>query len=129
MANRSKQIGTKAETKVKRYFQAHGLECERRALAGSDDEGDLRLVLRDGSEVTVEVKAGKQTANYNRSKLREWMRQTTAESLNRGCPGILVIVRYRRDFDDAEVWIPTEEWGMLGWVMVHIDDYADTIGG
>lgn len=129
MANPSKAKGTRAETKVARYLNANGLECERRALAGSDDEGDLRLVLRDGSEVTVEVKAGKQTTNYSRSQLREWMRQTTAESLNRGCPGILVIVRYRRAFEDAEVWIPTEEWGMRGWTMVHIDDYASEMGG
>lgn len=129
MSNPSKQIGTKAETKVARYLSDHGLPTSRKALAGNADEGDLRMLSKDGTEVTLEVKAGKQTANYTRSQLTEWKRQTVAESRNSGCPAVLVIVRYRRAFGSAEVWIPCEEWGMLGWTMVYIDDYAREMGG
>lgn len=132
MSNPSKAIGTRAETKVKRYFNDHGLRCERKALAGSDDEGDLRLYLPDGLEVAVEVKAGKQTANYNRTLLSEWKRQTLTESINSGCQAMLIIVRYRRAFDDAEIWIPTvinrdEDVRRLAWRMTYIDDFVSTI--
>lgn len=129
MANPSKAKGTRAETRVASYLTTHGLPTSRRALAGSSDEGDLRMTLPDGSEMTVEVKAGKQTASYSRRQLEAWKRQTEVESFNAGCPGILVIARYRRSLFDAEVWIPTEEWGRAGWTMVYLDDYAEEIGG
>lgn len=128
MSNPSKAIGTRAETKVKRYFNDHGLRCERKALAGSDDEGDLRLYLNDGTEVTVEVKSGKQTMNYNRTTLNAWKSQTLTESINSDCPAMLVIVRYRRAFEDAEVWMPNSEWDGPGWTMMYIDDLVKSIG-
>lgn len=132
MSNPSKAKGTHAETKVKNYFIEHGLRCERKALAGSDDEGDLRLYLNDGTEVTVEVKTGKQTHNYNRARLNEWKRQTLAESFNSGCKSILVITRHYRRFDDTEVWFPNEQWecdGMdFGWTMIYIDDFVKKFG-
>ena len=130
MSNPSKAKGTRAETKVKRYFNDHGLRCERKALAGSDDEGDLRLYLDDGTEVAIEVKAGRQTSNYNRTALNEWKGQTLKESINSGCPSMLVIVRYRRAFEDAEVWMPNSIWGGQepGWTMMYIDDLVKLIG-
>ena len=128
MANPSKKKGTAAETKVKNYFIDHGFRCERKSVAGSADEGDLRLYLHDGVEVTVEVKAGKQTWNYPRSKLEEWKQQTIVESRNSGCQqSILVIVRYRRNFCDTEVWIPNFQWWnetMPAWTMMYIDDFV-----
>ena len=133
MANPSKAIGTRAETKVKNHFIDHGFRCERRALAGSDDEGDLRLYLKDGTEVTVEVKAGKQTQNYPRSRVEDWRKQTLRQSKNSGCnQSMLVIVRYKRDFKDAEVWFPNFEWESLiqpGWTMMYLDEFTEWIGG
>lgn len=128
MANPSKAKGTRAETKVARYLTVHGVPAKRKALAGSDDEGDLCMLVH-GAEVAAEVKAGKQTYNYSRSQLEEWQRQAMVESLNSGCPAVLIIVRYRRRLEDCEVWIPCEEWGELGWTMVHLDDYARKMGG
>lgn len=127
MANPSKQKGTRAETRVARYLTDHGLRTERKALAGSADEGDLRMYMYDGAEeVTLEVKAGKQTANYRRSQLEEWKRQTLEESKNSGCMAALVIVRYRRALTDAEVWTPNAQWESsgLGWTMTYLDDFA-----
>ncbi len=138
--SKSKAIGTRAETKVKRYFESHGLRCERKALAGSNDEGDLRLILPMGTEVTIEVKAGKQTQNYSRKRVATWRDQTMTEAENSGCPAMLVIVRYCRDFNDAEVWIPNQLWLDMqsfnsryadnvmtcsGWTMAYIDDFVD----
>jgi Holliday junction resolvase-like predicted endonuclease len=127
MANPSKAKGTRAETKIARFLAERGLRTVRRALAGSADEGDLRMFLPDGEEVTVEVKAGKQTAAPSRSLLDSWMRQTMEESENSGCRSLLIVVRYRRPFADAEVWLPNSQWGggIRGWTMVRIDDFAD----
>lgn len=128
MANPSKRKGTVAETKVSNYFNEHGLRTERKALAGSNDEGDLRTFLPDGEEVTVEVKTGQQTQNYPRSRLDDWKRQTLQEGHNSGCRPILVIVRYRRRFTDAEVWLPNSRWGgQNGWTMAYIDDFVDAM--
>lgn len=100
MANRSKQKGTRAETKVVKALLEAGLRAERRPLKGSKDEGDV--IVED--EFILEVKAGKQTANYNRTQKEEWLRQTREEKKNSGKHAYLVIVRYNRRLQDAEVW-------------------------
>lgn len=127
MSNPSKVIGTKAETKVARFLTQRGLRTGRRAPAGSDDEGDLRMLLPGGEEVTLEVKAGRQTKDPSRSKLEDWKRQTLVESENSGCRSALVVVRYNKPFVNAEVWLPNSQWGgrMRGWTMQYIDDFAD----
>lgn len=127
MANPSKQIGTRAETNVARFLTQRGLRTTRRTLAGSDDEGDLRMLLPSGEEVTLEVKAGKQTARAPRSMFERWKRETLVESENSGCRCALVVVRYQRRLVDAEVWLPNSQWGgrLRGWTMQYIDDFAD----
>ena len=121
--NPSKKKGTAAETKVVKYLNAHGVKAERKALAGSNDEGDLRAILPCGTEVTIEVKAGMQTAQYNRHDFEIWATQTLVEGHNAGCPAVLVIVRYRRQLKDAEVWIPTSEF--RGWTRVYLDSWVE----
>lgn len=131
MSNPSKAIGTRAETTIRNYFNSRGIRCERKALAGSDDEGDLCLYIptMDGEvEVTVEVKAGKQTQNYPRSRVEEWRRQTLVEAENSGCISMLVIVRYKRRLSDVEVWIPNEMWWKHdGWTMMYLSEFMDWI--
>lgn len=128
MANPSKDKGTKAETKVARYLTAQGLHTTRRPLAGSADKGDLRMLLPSGEEVTLEVKAGKQTQNFPRSRMDSWKRETLQEGRNAKCRCALVIVRYRRAFTDTEVWLPNSQWGGVnGWTMVNIDAFADAM--
>ena len=128
MANPSKDKGTKAETRVARYLTAHGLRTRRRPLAGSADKGDLLMLLPSGEEVTLEVKTGKQTQNFPRSRMDRWKRETLQEGRNAKCRCALVVVRYRRAFDDAEVWLPNSQWGGVnGWTMVHIDTFADAM--
>lgn len=131
MANPSKRKGTTGETAVSKYLNAHGLFAERKALAGSDDKGDLRIILADGTEVTVEVKAGKQTANFPRGRLNYWKEQTLKESENSGCKAVLVVVRYMRRLVDAEVWMPNRQWGGIsdGWTMMYLNDFVKEMGG
>lgn len=130
MSNPSKAIGTRAETKVARHLSAHGLPTERKALAGSADKGDLRMTLPSGEEVTVEVKAGEQTRSCPRYKIERWKEQTLEEGRNSGCRPVLVVVKYRRQFKDTEVWIPNELWMsgykfMSAWTMMYLDDFEE----
>lgn len=126
MANPSKAKGTRAETNVVLYLNSHGLRAERRPLAGSADQGDLRVIMPDGTEVTAEVKAGKQTQNYPRSKVEDWRRQTLVEAENSGCEmSMLIIVRYMRRLRDTEIWLPNSQWfGEEGWTMMYIDEFT-----
>lgn len=129
MSNPSKQKGTRAESRVTKYLNANGLRAERRPLAGSRDHGDLRAFLIDGEEVTIEVKTGRQTQNYSRATMEEWRRQTMEESANSGCRGILVIVRYKRVLESAEVWLPNSQWNREcnGWTMMYLDEFVDSM--
>lgn len=123
MSNPSKQKGTTAETKVVKFLKAHGIFAERKALAGDKDKGDIRAMLPDGTEVTIEVKAGMQTASPSRSLMDSWLCQAIREGHNSGTPAYaLVVVRYRHKLCDAEVWIPRDK----GRTMLYLDEFART---
>lgn len=121
MANPSKAKGTRAETKVVRYLEAHGFTARRQALAGSDDQGDIEAYA-PGSDIKliIEVKTGKQTAAPNRTQIVEWCRQAKVEATNAEGFPVLVVVRYRRELKDADVYIPglfhREHWFFDDWV-------------
>ena len=125
MSNPSKHTGTSGETKVARYLERNGIPCERKALAGSNDKGDLRAFLKDGTEVAIEVKCGEQTHSPTRGKMKKWLDQATVEGNNSGCLGILVIIRYRRKFADAEVWFPATSTMAT---MMYIDEFVKIYG-
>ena len=122
--NKSKAKGTRAETRVVKYLTALGLHAERRALSGNQDNGDIKVVLNN-TEITIEVKAGKQTENPSRSQIEEWLRQTRVEAINASCSGALVVVRYRRSLDDAEVYIPKDN----DVIFCYLDEFASKLAG
>ena len=101
--NPSKQKGTRAETRVVRYLNEHGVKARRQALSGNADCGDVYL---EGKDIILEIKAGKQTANPNRTQLVDWLNQAVVEGENCGCEGVLVVVRHGRALTDADVYIP-----------------------
>lgn len=103
MSNKSKAKGTAAETKVVKFLAKFGIEAKRKVLTGSEDQGDIDAKTNIG-DVILEIKAGKQTANPNRTQIQEWMHQTARESRNAHHPGFLVVVRYNRALKDADVW-------------------------
>lgn len=102
--SRSKQIGTRGETQVVKALRAFGLQADRKPLKGSDDEGDIWVMLPDGSRIMLEVKTGKQTKDYSRKTKQEWLRQAKVESENSGEEGFLVINSYGKRIQDSEVW-------------------------
>jgi hypothetical protein len=84
MVNKSKAKGTSTETLVVGYLQEHGWPyCERRALSGNLDKGDLAGM----PGLCVEVKYGNNTI-----KIGPWLTETGIERLNAGADhGILVV--------------------------------------
>ncbi len=102
MGNPSKAKGTRAESKVVKFLNGYGIKAKRKALAGSKDEGD---VLLDELNITLEIKAGKQTANPSRSQLETWLEQAEVEAVNSGTVCFLCVVRYNRLLKDADVYI------------------------
>lgn len=130
MANRSKAKGTRAETKVVRYLESRGFGARRKALAGSNDEGDVELfdAPRLYCPITIEVKGGKQTANPNRTQLTEWLRQAVVEKENAHSKqegAYLIVVRYNRKIEDADVWIQyTDGDGYETRSHMYLDEFA-----
>ena len=122
MANKNKAKGTRAESRVVKYLESHGIKARRKALSGSKDEGDVELPELN---CCLEVKTGKMTANYSRSQLEEWFEQTSIEEKNSGQPCYLVIVRYRRKIEDAEVWYPC--WTGDKAIFQYLNDWCEQI--
>lgn len=124
MGNPNKAKGTRAETEVVRYLQAHGIEARREVLHGNKDHGDIHLE-KSGEKFIAEVKTGKQTYNYSRSQLLEWLRQTEEEAINAGTTnGVLVIKRYQRMIDDAEVWWTRTILGKTTYCMTWLSEWV-----
>lgn len=132
MANPSKETGTKGETRVVKDLSKHGFKVWRRALAGSRDEGDLGMLFPDGTEVTLEIKAGEQTEDYKRSDIEKWKKQTLAEAEHSGCPAVLVILIFRKHMRNAHVWMPNSQWGGRaddkGWTLMYYDEFLEEMG-
>ena len=130
MTNKSKAKGTRAETKVVKYFESRGFGARRKALAGNKDEGDVELfdAPRLYCPITIEVKGGKQTANPNRTQLTEWLRQAAIEKDNAGSKqkaAYLIVVRYNRRIEDADVWIQyTDGDGYFTKTHMYLDEFA-----
>ncbi|WP_298049635.1 hypothetical protein [uncultured Bifidobacterium sp.] len=125
MANKSKAKGTRAETRLVNYLVKAKLDARRQALHGNTDHGDVLVRLMDGDvcteELVIEVKAGEQTANYNRSTKEEWLRQTCEEVRNAKVRrGFLVVARHRRSIDDWEVWSAD---GHSFWFLNHFPNH------
>lgn len=120
MANPSKAKGTAAETRVVKYLRSFGIQAERKALSGAEDQGDLKVVA-DRVEYTFEVKAGKQTINPTRKQMDEWIRQTIVEGKNSKRMAILVVARHGKGPKDYDVWIPYQGY-MVHW---YLDDWCE----
>lgn len=119
MANPSKKKGTAAETRVVNYLKSFGIQAERRALSGSEDQGDIKVIAK-GLEFVFEVKAGKQTINPTRKQMDEWIRQTMVEGRNARCDSMLIVARYGKNPKDYDVWVPYKN-SMIHW---YLDDWC-----
>ena len=91
MTNRSKNLGTAAESAVVKYLQANGFgTAERRALHGSTDLGDITGI----PGVVIEVKAGKAAEGASDGLVNMWLAETDIEKRNaKAAVGVLVLKR------------------------------------
>lgn len=128
MANKSKAKGTRAETKVVRYLQGHGISASRRALHGNKDVGDIIVQQPYGEPIILEIKAGKQTMNPSRSQLEEWLDQAWVEKRNAGMKCILVVVRYNRRLKDADCWFQYNDGdGYFTRAHMYLDEFVNEL--
>lgn len=74
MANRSKQVGTAAESAVVKYILDKGLYCHRKTLSGAVDEGDVWVVMPSGGIAVIQVKAGRSAETASIELMDRWLR-------------------------------------------------------
>jgi hypothetical protein len=95
--NKSKRIGTAWETTVVRYLREWFRYAERRALAGSQDLGDITGI----PGVVWELK------DCVRHELAQWTDETETERTNANAQyGILVVKRRNKNVREAYAIMP-----------------------
>lgn len=121
MSTKSKQIGTREETRVVNYLKANGFpEAARRVLHGSADLGDI-LVAKD---VICEVKGGAAAETASDGQLRLWCSETERERVNAQAKHAFLVVK-RKGHGDAKVggwWVVFNTHGML--TRFRLDEYV-----
>lgn len=93
--NRSKRVGTEAESAVRDYLKSVGyLHAERLALSGSKDRGDITGV---DPRVVIEVKRTKELTPG------PWIKEANVERDNAGAE-VGVVWAKRRGFSSPKDW-------------------------
>lgn len=108
-ARRPKDIGTRAETAVVRYLQAHGFpHAERRSLRGTKDAGDITGTIG----VCWSVKGGAAAKTASDNQIAAWLAEAEKQAANAGVQVfVLVVQRAGYGPDRAGHW-----WAVLaGW--------------
>lgn len=97
MSNPSKQRGTRFETDVVRYLNEQGVSCERRALQGAADKGDIAGIRG----WVLELKCHREMA------LGSWAKEAAVEAARDNAAQWAVIHKRRmHGIQDAFVTIP-----------------------
>jgi hypothetical protein len=81
--SKGKRIGTAFESHVVNYLTERGVPCRRVALAGAEDEGDIRS---DDHSFILECKAGKAAENASHNQLAQWLVETERERVHASVP-------------------------------------------
>lgn len=116
MVNKSKAIGTSAESAVVKALKPYFPHAERLALAGAEDQGDIGHC----GDFVFEVKAGKTAETAGDGLLAKWVLETERERGARGVDyGVLVLKRAGVGPANAHRW----------WAYVPIGDLARWTGG
>lgn len=102
MTNRSKDVGTKAESAVVAFLRENGWpHAERRALTGSTDRGDITGT----PSLCWEVKGGKAAETASDGQVLAWLDETDTERRNAHANiGILVMKRKAIGPSNAGQW-------------------------
>lgn len=128
--SRSKDIGTAAETKLVRWFQANGYpNAKRITLHGSKDIGDVSL--GDGIPLVVEVKAGRAAETASDGQMRMWLEELLTEQLNatqasgKEHYGVLIVKRAGHGDTKIGGWWALTNYGSAQVVRWRLDEWLD----
>ena len=106
MVNKSKDIGTKAETAVVRAASTRGFpHADRITLSGHKDRSDVRLTLGLTAGVVAQVKAGQAAKTASDQQIDRWLAETERERANAGADiALLVTARPGIGAPNAHRW-------------------------
>lgn len=113
MKTKPRDIGTSAETAAKRWLVDDGWpDCERRALTGNRDTGDLTVCRRP--LIIAEVKAGHAADKASPKVIADWLEQTDTEAVHAGADlGVLIVARKYRNPRDWDAYMRACDWVLL----------------
>lgn len=128
MTNKSKNLGTSAETAVVRWLRQNGFpQAERRALHGNVDLGDVTGI----PGVVIEIKAGKAAETASDKQIGLWVEETLVEQANAHADhGVLVVKRKGKGEAQVGSWwaiIRAPLGGEGPWVTqrLYLDEYVE----
>lgn len=113
MSRRPKDIGTAGESAARRFLVDDGWpDCERRALTGNRDTGDLTVCR--SPLIIAEVKAGQQADKASPKVIDAWLEQTDTEAVHAGADlGVLIVARKYRNPRDWDAYMCAADWALL----------------
>jgi hypothetical protein len=123
MSRRPKDIGTAGESAARRFLVDDGWpDCERRALAGNRDTGDLTVCRTP--LIIAEVKAGHAADKASPKVVDAWLEQTDTEAVHAGADlAVLIVARKYRHPRDWDAYMCAADWALLltGYWMLPTD--------
>lgn len=129
--SKAKQIGTAAETAVRKYLLSAGyseLEAHRNVLKGTNDEGDVWLREPLRGLIVFEIKGGKAAKEASYGQIEKWFQEAELEKTNaKGRFGFLVTQRAGVGAPRAGEWWAYAKLGDLIELRNHLPALDDTL--
>lgn len=129
--SKAKQIGTAAETAVRKYLLSAGyseLEAHRNVLKGTNDEGDVWLREPLRGLIVFEVKGGKAAKEASYGQIEKWFQEAELERTNaKGKFGFLVTQRAGVGAPRAGEWWAYAKLGDLIELKSHLANNDSTL--
>ena len=128
--SKAKQIGTAAETGVKKALLRSGytpLEAHRNVLTGSEDQGDVWLRSTHGL-IVFEVKGGKMAKTASHEQVIKWFEEAQKEAKHaNGNFGFLVTQRAGYSAERSEQWWAYARLGDLMYLRTYLNHPYDQL--
>ena len=129
--SKAKQIGTAAETAVRKYLLSAGyseLEAHRNVLKGTNDEGDVWLREPLRGLIVFEIKGGKAAKEASYGQIEKWFQEAELEKTNaKGRFGFLVTQRAGVGAPRAGEWWAYAKLGDIIELKSHLPHADNTL--
>jgi len=108
--NRSKLVGTAAESAVVKWLHLNGYPQARRlALAGNGDVGDVEL----NASVMLQVKAGHAAEKASDAQVAAWMAATWGQAVRGGYSQHFLVTKRAGKGRPSDWWCHTVLWDVV----------------